>query len=98
MDPAKLKMLLREARAHLKCSCRLYRRQINAGKFFLHEHPLTASSWKLPDIKRVLGIPGVGVATCHQCRFGLHTLDEDGRPAIAKKAHAIHVKLAVYVE
>ena len=85
MDPTKLKALMKEARGHLKFACRLYRRQINAGILFLHEHPLSAASWRLPEVKRVMQIPGVGVTTCHQCRFGLHTIDEHGNPALAKK-------------
>ena len=81
MHPDRIKNLLREARAHLKFPCKLYRRQLILGKI-LHEHPLTASSWRLPEVRRVLQMPGVGVTVC-QCQFGLATIGEDGTPAIA---------------
>ena len=85
MDPNRVKKLVKDARRHLKLACRLYRRQIDAGKFFLHEHPLTASSWQLPEVKKILQAPGVGTTTAHQCMFSLTTLDDSGQPALAKK-------------
>jgi hypothetical protein len=29
------------------------------GRFFLFEHPATASSWKTPEVQKVVNLPGV---------------------------------------
>ena len=85
MDPLVVQPLVRDTRRHLKCACRLYRKQIGSGKFFLHEHPATASSWKMPGIKRVMGMNGVGTTATHQSMLSLATACENGEPMLAKK-------------
>ena len=42
--------------------------QISRGKFFLHEHPATASSWDLPMIRELAEHPGVTIVTGDMCR------------------------------
>ena len=44
MDADAVREKLAEGRMHLKFCCRMYRREIRRGKFFLHEHPATAMS------------------------------------------------------
>ena len=44
-------------RLHLAWCCRLYRRQIERGAYFLHKHPAQATSWPERDIRSVLGEP-----------------------------------------
>ena len=46
MDPTKVEGMIREGVQHLKFVCSLYRKQIRRGKYFLHEHPATAVSWR----------------------------------------------------
>ena len=46
--------------------------QISRGKFFLHEHPATASSWDLPMIRELAEHPGVTIVTGDMCRCGGH--------------------------
>ena len=52
---------------------RLYKKQIDAGRFIIHENPAHAKSWALPCIKRVLRQAGVEVVEADQCMFGLKT-------------------------
>lgn len=85
MDATHAKKLMKTARDHLRFACKLYRRQMQRGKFFLHEHPQTATSWRLPEVKRFLQSPGVGTAVCHQCSFGLMTPSKSGELMPAKK-------------
>ena len=61
--------------AHLECAVQLYWEQISRGRFFIHEHPATASSWGLPMIK-VERHPGVQIVTGDMCRWGM-TLEKD---------------------
>eukprot|EP00973_Karenia_brevis_P080860 11217079-Karenia_brevis.AAC.1 len=41
---------LGEAREHIQFVVKLYAKQIEAGRVFLHEHPANATSWDLEEI------------------------------------------------
>ena len=51
----------------------MYAYQVAHGRYFLHEHPLTATSWREDCINDIQKLPGVGVRTCHQCQLGAET-------------------------
>ena len=53
VDPAVKQKRLKQARKHLNASVVFYKRQIERGKYFLHEHPLSASSWYEEGIKEL---------------------------------------------
>eukprot|EP00969_Alexandrium_andersonii_P236117 10424167-Alexandrium_andersonii.AAC.1 len=38
---------------------------------FLHEHPSSAASWGLPEMRELLSEPQVGTVVGHMCRFGM---------------------------
>ena len=42
-----------EAREHIKFVVSLYKVQWQEGRFVLHEHPATATSWDLEEIKEM---------------------------------------------
>ena len=46
------------------------------GSSFLHEHPATASSWDLPNIRELAEHPGVTIVTGDMCRWGMHLPEE----------------------
>ena len=73
MDGDAVRAKLAEGRLHLKFACRLYRRQIKKGKFFLHEHPASALSWSEDSIKQLCGLPSTFTVTADQCQYGLVT-------------------------
>ena len=77
MDPDRVSQLLAEGRQHLRFVCSLYRRQIARGKFFLHEHPATALSWKEEDIDALARLPFTYLVTGDQCMYGLVTPSAD---------------------
>ena len=74
---------LREGLQHLEFVCKLYKLQHASGRFFLHEHPKSAASWKLWMIQEVVRLPGVVVAECDQCAYGQWSVDAEG-PALIK--------------
>ena len=39
---------LENAKRHIRFCIELYMMQVNGGRFFLHEHPDSASSWQMP--------------------------------------------------
>ena len=53
---AAYKAKLREGLEHLTFCCAVYRWQHDGGRFFLHEHPHGAWSWKLPMMQAILSM------------------------------------------
>ena len=43
-----------EGRQHLKFVVKIYKQRHEAGKYFLHEHPSGATSWREPCIENLL--------------------------------------------
>ena len=58
---------------HIRFCVKLYKKQIKAGRYFLHEHPLTASSWELQEIQHLMDTLDVFTGTAHMCALGLTT-------------------------
>ena len=50
-DPRIVKEELAAGRAHLKVCCAEYTRQHKAGRYFVHEHPHSASSWEMAEVQ-----------------------------------------------
>ena len=84
MPKSKVDAAIAEGRTHLSFMASIYRRQIINGKFFLHEHPAGAASWKEPSIAALMKLPCVFAVASHQCMFGLMTPSGDGH-ALAMK-------------
>ena len=59
--------------------------QLNAGRHFLFEHPLTAASWRLPSLRRLRQRAGVCECHFHMCAYGL-TSTANGVIGPARKA------------
>ena len=83
MNKEDVRKMIDEGERHLKFMCQLYQKQIDAGRFFVHEHPATAVSWKEKDILRLAAQGGVHVTKVDQCRYGLKTKGKDGEVAPA---------------
>ena len=77
---------LAEGIRHMKFMARLYKKQVEAGRIFIHENPAHAKSWALPCIKRVMREAGVNVVEADQCMFGLKTWGKNrSQVVLAKK-------------
>ena len=64
---------LEEGKRHLRFCMKLYRMQAGAGRMFLHEHPLTATSWRMPEVQAVANLAGIQSVVADQCMYGLKT-------------------------
>ena len=71
---------------HMKFCIEIYNAQVKEGRFFIHEHPKSATSWSMPEIVEVLAVRGVDVAEVDLCAYGLKTV-KNGKEGPAKKAH-----------
>jgi hypothetical protein len=77
-DPRELQRKRTEAKVLLDFAVEVYQGQLARGAHFLHEHPLTATSWDEPSVKGLRDHPQVQEATAHQCCFGLVARDPGG--------------------
>ena len=58
---------------HMEFVAKLYELQIREGRFFIHENPMNATSWKLPCIEKIMRRAGVQVVVADLCAYGLKT-------------------------
>lgn len=64
---------------HLAFAFELYALQAKHGRYFLHEHPLSANSWdEKCVIDFVLQHSGLSTTVTHMCQFGMVAQDRDG--------------------
>ena len=75
---------LEQAIYHIEFCCHLYRKQLDAGRYFLHEHPAGATSWSLPCVRELLERSDVERIVGHMCAFGMQSEDEGGRGLVYK--------------
>ena len=47
--------ILEDARVHLKFAMDLCAMRVKANRYFLHEHPLAATSWGTEEVRQVWG-------------------------------------------
>ena len=66
------------ARIHLLFCVRLYKIQLDAGRYFLHEHPRSAKSWQEKCVQSIINHPLVMRTEIDQCAYGLQSRDGQG--------------------
>ena len=84
-DPEVCRRELVRARIHLDFVMELYREQVEGGRFFLHEHPASASSWMEQCVNEIRELEGVDVVTADQCQYGSEVQYGFARGAPVKK-------------
>ena len=50
-DRRKVEAARKKGDVHLRFCALLYREQMRNGRYFVHEHPERATSWKLPSVQ-----------------------------------------------
>ena len=69
-DPDLRARRLAAARVHLAFVCELYTMQPEEGRYVIHEHPASASSWPERSVQDVMRSPAVSCVVGHQCQYG----------------------------
>ncbi len=67
-----------EGKVLLGCSLGVYAWQMRRGRYFVHEHPASASSWALPEVNELRCADGVSTVVCDACVFGMKAMDPNG--------------------
>ena len=66
-----------EAVEHLEFCVAIYRLQAASGRYWVHEHPNSATSWHEACIRKMVQMPGVIRVRADQCMYGLKTQVKD---------------------
>ena len=74
-----------EAVEHMRFVVRLYREQLDNGRYFLHEHPANATSWRLDFVEDLLQTPSVFRVVGDQCQYGAEAISGPRRGQPVKK-------------
>ena len=77
-DPEELRRAWSQAMVHMRFACEIYQMQIDAGRYFLHEHPAYATSWHQECVKTILAQSGIDTVVNDQCQSGQR--DAQGHP------------------
>ena len=72
MNPQDVRDKIREGLRHLLFCIELYKIQIQGGRYFLHEHPWGAWSWKVPALTQLMSMSGVHAVKGHMCAHGMY--------------------------
>ena len=83
-DASAYRIAKAKAAKHINFMIGLYREQMEDGHYFLHEHPRWATSWKLPEMEKLMAVPGVGLSHADQCQYGAEAQSgaEQGMPIL----------------
>ena len=58
---------------------KLYKQQAENGRLFIHEHPDSASSCKIPETIELMQSLNISKVVGPMCRYGVHSNDADGK-------------------
>ena len=82
-DPDRYRYEFEKSVKHINFCIAVYTDRHNKGRYFLHEHPWQARSWKLQVVQNLMNMDGVIHVRGDQCGFGQLSWDTEGEaPAL----------------
>ena len=88
-DPEEVRRKMIEAKVHLEFCAELYHMQMNAGRYYLHEHPTSAASGKEKCMKQILTHPEAFITRIHMCAYEMKIPDKNGNQHVYKPTQFI---------
>ena len=80
-----------DARDHVRWCMKLCRMQAKSNRYFVYEHPAGATSWSMPEVKKVVAADGVERVRFGHCMLGFEMRDENtDEPKPVRKRTAVH--------
>ena len=77
--------IMRRAHVHVEFACRLHRKQHRAGRFFVHEHPAWATSWREKCVQAVIKETGAKLTRIDQCIYGRKAIKYGDHPDLREQ-------------
>ena len=62
----------------MRFAIKLYRLQAEQGRWLLHEHPSSATSWRMPEMQSLMNDLHIQKTVGHMCRYGTQYKNEHG--------------------
>ena len=84
-DPEKMRRAVARATKHIDFVVSVYREQLENGRYFFHEHPACATSWRLRSIEDLMQASEVGRVVGDQCQYGSQVLRGSARGQPVRK-------------
>ncbi|CAE7854404.1 GIP [Symbiodinium necroappetens] len=78
VTPEVRRMRREKGERHLHACIRMYHKQIDAGRHFLHEHPWSADSWYDPEVKALSSREGVYLVKGPACKWEMQAEELQG--------------------
>ena len=75
---------VKQAISHIDFCITLYTIQAKNGRYYLHEHPRHATSWKLESMQRFINKHQPKQVHANMCAFGMVSTDEQGKGLVCK--------------
>ncbi|MDP7559816.1 MAG: reverse transcriptase domain-containing protein, partial [Planctomycetota bacterium] len=75
----------RAAEEHIRFCLRIYKIQLESRRFFVHEHPSGASSWRMSEMVELMMTEGVEAVNVDMCQFGMKAVGKDGEGPVRKR-------------
>ena len=73
----------------LEFAAELCQIQHRAGRVFVFEHPLTATSWGQKCMQELMNVPGVLTSVMDMCCYGMTSVDEQGEGLVRKSTQIL---------
>ena len=74
-----------EGEPHIRFCVERYRRQLELGRHFLHEHPKGSASWKMPEMVELINDKRTFLVEGPMCRWGMTARDNQGQEGFVRK-------------
>ena len=84
VDPKVREQRLKEGKKHLRTAVRAYWKQMNEGRYFVHEHPKGAKSWEEKCMRDLMNDERVYVVTGPMCKWSMESHDIHGKGLVLK--------------
>ncbi len=84
-DPKVVEAERRAAEEHIRFCLRIYKIQLESRRFFVHEHPSGASSWRMSEMVELMMTEGVEAVNVDMCQFGMKAVGKDGEGPVRKR-------------
>ena len=89
-DEQEFNSKLEEAMSHIRFCLQLYEIQNNHSRYYLHEHPRDATSWKISEMSELIRKFSPNFVISHMCAFGMKGSDERGE--------RIYIYIYIYIQ
>ena len=84
-NPEVVRKEIKAAEEHIRFCVTLYKLQVENRRYFIHEHPAGATSWRMKEVVGLAMLRGVEIITMDMCCFGMVAQVDGGEGPVRKR-------------